>query len=156
MSLTPQQAFKKLPAKLHNFFLRYPPRPYAQYAAGKSTIDDPQRNPFFPNKNTTNGRWYDATYSRRRSADLFKTAYKFGLQDLLPPMPRKFYQDKFDNKNWMRGVLHQKKQKWERELPAKLEARKEAIENMDAIILEKRPRYKRQLEKQQQKKKTWF
>ncbi|RLV89767.1 54S ribosomal protein L25 mitochondrial [Spathaspora sp. JA1] len=156
MSLTPQQAFSKLPAKLHNFFIKYPPRPFGQYAAGKSTINDPNLNPFFPNKNVENGKWHEPVFSRRRSADLYKMAYKFGIHDLLPPMPRKFYQDKYDNKNWMRGVLWQKKSKWERELPAKLEARKEALENMDDIIIEKRPSYRKQLEKQQQKKKTWF
>jgi hypothetical protein len=81
-------------------------------------------------------------------------ARKFGIQDLLPPLPRKFYEEKYMNKNWMKGVLTQKKKKWERELDGKLEARKEAIENMDETIIEKRPRYRKLLEKRE--KRTWY
>lgn len=84
-------------------------------------------------------------------------AYKFGIADLLPPIPHKrFYADKYENKNWMRGVLFQKKHKWERQLPEKLAQRAEAIEKMDDIIVEARPTYKKQLKKREQKKRTWW
>lgn len=157
MSLTAKEAFAKLPQKLHNFFIKYPPRPYATYSDKPSTIDDPQRNPFFPNKNPANGVWHSPRYSRRRSADLFKLAYKFGIHDLLPPTPRKFYDDKYDNKNWMRGLLFNKKKAWERKLPEKLAAREEALAKMDEKIATIRPGYKKHLAKQAERKKnTWF
>lgn len=157
MSLTAKEAFAKLPKKLHNFFIKYPPRPFAEYSEKPSTIVDPQMNPFLPNKNPETGRWHGAKYSLRRSSDLIKMAYKFGIRDLLPPLPqKKFYEDKYINKKWMRGVLHHKKHKWERDLPAKLEARKEAIAKMDDTIIAARPRYRKQLEKQQQRKRTWW
>ncbi|GEQ71001.1 hypothetical protein JCM33374_g4682 [Metschnikowia sp. JCM 33374] len=157
MSLSPKEAFAKLPQKLHNFFIRYPPRPFASYSDKPSTISDPTCNPFLPNKNSDTGRWHSAKVSMRKSADLFKMARKYGLEELLPPIPhRKFYEDKYNNKNWMRGVLFQKKQKWERELPEKLEKRRIAMEKMDETILAARPSYKKQLAKREQKKRTWF
>lgn len=82
-------------------------------------------------------------------------ARKFGIDDLLPPLPKKFYQEKYNDKNWMRGVLRQKKQKWERELPDKLVARETAIANMDQTIIKARPSYKKQLQKRQQRAKTY-
>ncbi|KAK6453662.1 mitochondrial ribosomal protein MRPL25 [Scheffersomyces xylosifermentans] len=156
MSLTAKEAFAKLPQKLHNFFIKYPPRPFAQYSEKPSTIVDPNLNPFYPNKNPETGRWHGAKYSLRRSSDLYKMARKFGIQDLLPPLPKKFYEEKYFNKNWMRGVLTQKKRKWERDFPEKLEAREQAIAKMDETIAAARPRYKKQLEKKQQREKTWF
>lgn len=114
-------------------------------------------NPFLPNKNPDTGRWHGSKYSLRRSADLFKMARKFGIQDLLPPLPhKKFYEDKYLQKNWMRGVLTQKKQKWERELPEKLKKREEALANMDQTIIAARPTYKAQLKKKEKKQRTWY
>lgn len=156
MSLTTKEAFAKLPQKLHNFFIKYPPRPFVQYSEKPTDINDPAMNPFLPNKNPETGKWQESKYSLRRSADLFKLAYKFGIQDLLPPHPRQFYEDKYYNKNWMRGVLNHKKHKWERTIEDKLESRKEAIENMDKTILEARPRYKNQLKKRQSEKRSWW
>lgn len=157
MSLTPKEAFAKLPQKLHNFFIKFPPRPFAAYLEKPSVTSDPNLNPFLPNKNADTGRWHGAKYSLRRSADLFKMARKFGLQDLLPPIPhRKFYEDKYNNKNWMRGLSFQKKQKWERELSDKLEKRKAALESMDAKILAARPSYKKQIKKREERTRTWY
>lgn len=157
MSLTSKEAFAKLPQKLHNFFIKFPPRPFATYLDKPSNITDPNMNPFLPNKNPESGRWHGAKYSLRRLADLFKMARKLGIQDLLPPVPhRRFYEDKYYNKNWIRGVLFQKKQKWERELPEKLERRRKALEEMDQTILAARPRYKKNLVKKEQNRRTWF
>lgn len=113
-------------------------------------------NPFLPNKNPESNRWHGSKYSLRRSADLFKLAYKFGVHDLLPPLPKKFYEDKYNNKNWMRGVLRHKQRKWERTIDEKLEERRQAINDMDKIISEARPSYKKQLKKQQTKKRSWW
>lgn len=157
MSLSNKQAFDKLPKMLHNFFTRYPPRPYGQYSEKPSVITDQHLNPFLPNKNPETGRWHGAKISLRRLADLFKTARKYGLESLLPPIPhKKFFEDKYYNKNWIRGVMFQKKQKWERELPEKLEKRRKALENMDATIVEARPTYKKQLKKREQRKRSWY
>lgn len=152
-----KEGFKHLPQKLHNFFVRFPPRPFAKYSEKPSTIDNAEMNPFLPNKNPDSGKWHGPRYSLRRSADLYKMAHKFGIADLLPPIPHKrFFADKYENKNWMRGQLFQKKQKWERELPEKLAKRADAIKDMDRIIIEARPTYKKQLKKQQAQKRTWF
>lgn len=157
MSLTPKEAFAKLPQKLHNFFIKFPPRPFAQYAEKPSTVMDPHKNPFLPNKNPETGRWQEPKFSLRRSADLFKMARKYGIHDLLPPLPhKKFYEDKYINKNWMRGVLRPKGQKWEHALPEKLEAREKAIAEMDDIIVQARPSYKKHIAKREKNKKTWF
>lgn len=157
MSLTAKEAFSKLPQKLHNFFIKYPPRPFVQYADKPTTLDQPDVNPFLPTKNPETGRWRGAEYLLRRSADLFKLARKFGLEDLLPPVPqRKFYEDKYNNKNWMKGVLNPKRAKWERELPAKLKQREEAIANMDATIVAARSTYRKNVERREQRKRTWW
>lgn len=157
MSLTAKEAFAKLPKKLHTFFIKYPPRPLAQYAEKPSVITDPHKNPFLPNKNEDSGKWHGAKYSLRRSADLYKMAFKYGVADLLPPIPHKrFHADRYNNVNWMRGVLFQKMKKWERNLPTKLEQRKIALENMDKTIIDVRPSYKRQVAKREEKKRTWF
>lgn len=157
MSLTSKEAFAKLPQRLHNFFLKYPPRPFATYSNKPSTTADPQLNPFLPNKNPVSGNWHGAKVLLRNSSDLYKMALKFGIEDLLPPSPKRFYNDKYyEDKKWMRGVLTHKKQKWERELPEKLKVRAEAIANMDETISKVRPDYKKQLKKREEKKRTWF
>ncbi|WPK27410.1 hypothetical protein PUMCH_004797 [Australozyma saopauloensis] len=157
MSLTAKEAFAKLPQKLHTFFIKHPPRPLAQYATTPSTISDPQKNPFLPNKNEESGKWHAAKYSLRRSADLYKMALKYGLAELLPPIPhKKFHEERYNDKKWMRGLLFQKKRKWERELPTKLEQRRVAMENMDETILKARPAYKKQIARREEKKRTWF
>lgn len=156
MSLSAKEAFSKLPEKLHNFFIKHPPRPFAQYSEKPSIITDPNRNPFLPNKNPETNRWHEPRFSLRRQADLYKMAYKFGIAELLPPMRRKFFAEKYNDKNWMRGVLNPKKAAWERALPEKMEARKEAIAKMDETIMAARPLYKRLLKKRQSRQPKWF
>lgn len=157
MSLTAKEAFAKLPQRLHNFFLKYPPRPFAQYSDKPSVTTDPHMNPFMANKNPESGKWHSAKVSLRTSSDLYKMARKFGIEEMLPPSPKRFYEKKYyDQKKWMRGVLSQKKQKWERELDDKLKAREEALANMDETIVKVRPDYKKQLKKKEEKRRTWF
>ena len=157
MSLTSKEAFARLPQKLHNFFIKYPPSPFVEYAQKPTTIDDPAVNPFLPSKNPETGRWRGPQYSLRRSADLFKLAKKFGVNDLLPPIPHKrFHEDKYLNKNWMEGVLNPRGTKAEKARPAKLKAQQEAIANMDEIIVAARPSYKKQIAKRESEKRTWW
>ncbi|RCK65955.1 54S ribosomal protein L25, mitochondrial [Candida viswanathii] len=154
--LTSKEAFAKLPQALHNFFIKFPPRPFAQYATGPSKTTDPLKNPFFPNKNPETGRWQEPKYSRRRSADLFKMAKKFGIHDLLPPTPRKFHEDKYYNKNWVDSMVYPVDEVKLAAYEAKKKAREEAIANMDQIISEVRPNYKKLLEKRKKRARTWF
>ncbi|EMG49174.1 MRPL25 54S ribosomal protein L25 [Candida maltosa Xu316] len=154
--LTSKEAFAKLPQRLHSFFIKYPPRPFAQYKDGPSVSSDPLKNPFFPNKNLETGNWHGAKYSRRKSADLYKMAKKFGIQDLLPPTPRKFHEDKYVNKKWIDSMVNPGNEARDEEIAAKIKARKEAIAKMDDIIVAARPSFKRLLEKREKNKKTWF
>ncbi|KAI5957359.1 MRPL25 [Candida jiufengensis] len=156
MSLTSKEAFAKLPQKLHNFFIKYPPRPFSQYQNRPSLITDSSKNPFFPNKNPETGKWHSSQYSRRRSADLFKLAKKFGIQDLLPPTPRKFHEDKYENKKWMQGMIQPAGRSDQAELEEKFRKREEAIKNMDNLIVKARPSYKKLLKKKEERRKTWF
>lgn len=155
MSLTAKEAFSKLPQKLHNFFIKYPPRPFKSYSDKPTTIDAPDFNPFMAAKNPETGRWRGSQYSLRRASDLYKMARKFGIQDLLPPIPKKFYEEKYNDKVFMKGVLNPKGRKWEHALPEKLVAREEAIANMDDIILKARPGYKKLLEKRKLRQKKF-
>ncbi|EDK47074.1 54S ribosomal protein L25, mitochondrial [Lodderomyces elongisporus] len=155
-SLTAKEAFAKLPQKLHNFFIKYPPRPFAQYKDGPSLTTDPDMNPFYHTKNPDTGKWRGAPISRRRSADLFKMAKKFGIEDLLPPVPRKFYEEKYDNKKWMLGMTHPASAVSKPEIEEKLRKRAEAIKNMDKIIVAARPSYKKLLKKQKEREPKWF
>ncbi|KAI3406984.1 MRPL25 [Candida oxycetoniae] len=154
--LSAKEAFSKLPQKLHNFFIKYPPRPFAEYKTGPSTTNDPLKNPFFPNKNLETGKWYNSLYSRRRSADLFKLAKKFGIQDLLPQTPRKFHEEKYNNKVWMQGMIKPAGRTNPAEIEEKLKKREEAIKNMDKIIVKARPGFKKLLKKRAEKQPTWF
>ncbi|CAK9437632.1 mitochondrial 54S ribosomal protein mL59 [Lodderomyces beijingensis] len=155
-ALTSKEAFAKLPQKLHNFFIKHPPRPFAQYKDGPSTTTDPIKNPFYPNKHLETGRWHSPHYSRRRSADLFKMAKKFGIQDLLPPTPRKFHDEKYNNNKWMMGMVQPAGRANQAELDEKFRKRAEAIKNMDQIITEVRPSYKKLLRKRKEKEPKWY
>lgn len=102
-----------LPAKLLNFFARYPPtrRPaMIQQDAATSSLAAPigypspnsnvdhtadstsytslapsdYPNPFKFHKHPETGRWHDPVYSLRRQADLVKLARANGVEDLLP------------------------------------------------------------------------
>ncbi|CAI5756307.1 unnamed protein product [Candida verbasci] len=154
--LTSKEAFNKLPQKLHNFFIKYPPRPFQQYKSSPSVTNDPTLNPFFPNKNLETGNWQQPKYSRRRSADLFKLAKKFGLQDLLPPTPRKFHEEKYNNVKFMNSIINPSPRPDLDKIHEKMAKRANAIENMDDIISKARPNYKKLISKRKKKEEEWF
>lgn len=154
MKLTSKEGFDKLPQILHNFFIKHPPRPFKEYATEESSLNDPNLNPFLRAQNPITGKWYKPKYSSRRSAVLYKLAKKFGIQDLLPVRAKKLHEERYYNIQLLEGVRNPRLHKWEHDLPKKLEERKKALENMDNIIIEKRPDYKKII--QNRKQRTWF
>ncbi|CAM9018171.1 unnamed protein product [Wickerhamomyces anomalus] len=132
--------FNTLPEKLQRFFTRYPPRPFKEYASESTLTTAENANPFIANKHPITKRYHTAKYSMRRQSDLWKIAYRHGIQDSLPPLAngKKFYQEKYDTKPLMKGVLRPKGAKYERERPLKEAKMKEALLHADEKIAELR------------------
>lgn len=99
-------------------------------------------NPFLPRKNFTTGRWAGANISLRRQADLVKLAKKHGVEELLPPGRKStaFKQQRLLERGLrVRGTGEGEKvkgHKWERTMGTRLEKRRQAMENMPALIRE--------------------
>lgn len=97
-------------------------------------------NPFLPYLNPTTNRWRAPQYSLRRQADLVKLAQKHGVEPLLPPSRKSsvFKEARILEKGLrVRGTGEGQKvkgHKWERQKPAKLEARRKAMEGMPQMI----------------------
>lgn len=97
-------------------------------------------NPFLPLKNFRTGRWRGAAISLRRQADLVKMAAKHGVEDLLPPGRKstEYKETKLHEKGLrVRGTgvdQRVKGHKWERDIPQKLEKRKQAMLDMPEMI----------------------
>jgi len=144
--------FNTLPDKLQRFFTRYPPRPFKEYASKSTSTTAEDANPFIANKHPITLRYHDPKYSLRRQSDLWKLAYRYGIQDALPPLAngKKFYQEKYDTKPLMKGVLRPKGHKHERERPLKDARIKEALLHADEKIAEVRG--KKTFEKRKAKK----
>ncbi|QLQ80296.1 hypothetical protein HG537_0D02970 [Torulaspora globosa] len=154
--MSTSQLFELLPAQLKRFFNRYPPS--IKFASKPVSTHSIEANPFLPNKHPVTGRYHEPKYSLRRSSVLYKMAYTYGVQDMLPPMKKKFFEDKYQNKKMMKGVLLPKGHKHELQREAKLAKMQEAIENADKFIIEaKGAKYKRKLEaKKKLNARTWF
>lgn len=129
--------FQRLPQTLVNFFTKYPPRPFVEYLAVPSTTTDPAANPFLPNKHTT-GVYHAPAYLRRRQADLYKTARKFGLEEMLPPMAKKLGAEKMAASPMMRGVWVEKLKKHQRTREERYEKRAAALDTVDEKMAEVR------------------
>lgn len=99
-------------------------------------------NPFLPTKVFTTGKWMGPKYGLRIQADLVKLAKKYGVEDLLPPGRKStaFKQQRLiEHGLRIRGTgegQQVKGHKWERTQGARLEKRREAMENMPALIRE--------------------
>ncbi|CDK26141.1 unnamed protein product [Kuraishia capsulata CBS 1993] len=159
MSLTPQQAFKKLPQTLQNFFTRYPPAPFKKYATEPTLTSAEDANPFLYNRHPVTQKVQDPIYSMRRQSDLFKLAYKFGVADLLPALnnDKKFFQEKYDTKPTLRGVTSPKGHKWERTFTKRKTRIADALDKVDDILIEARgTKYKKRLERREKEKRTWY
>lgn len=99
-------------------------------------------NPFLPFKNPATGRWLGPKYSLREQADLCKLARKHKIEDLLPPSRKSsaFRAARALEKGLrVRGTGEGQKVKghlWERHMPAMLEKRRKALEEMPQLIRE--------------------
>ncbi|GME98745.1 hypothetical protein B5S28_g5232 [[Candida] boidinii] len=158
-NLTASEAFKKLPIRLQTFFTKYPPKPFKQYSDKPTLTNSEDANPFLRNKHPITGKTHSSIYSLRRQSDLYKLAFKFGVSDLLPNLQndKKFFQDKYDNKPTLKGVLRPKGHKWERTFDDRKQKLSDALEKVDDILIKHRgTKYKKRLERRETEKKSWF
>lgn len=141
--------FDQLPQILKNFFnLHLPNKTHTAYLSKPGFTTDPNANPFLPNKNPETLKYQTPKYSFRRQSVLFKTAHKFGIADLLPPMSKLFYEEKYNSKQFMRGVTSPKGHKYERLKPVKEEQVSKAMTEMNNKILKvKGTKHLKKLEK---------
>ncbi|CCH61392.1 hypothetical protein TBLA_0E03380 [Henningerozyma blattae CBS 6284] len=151
-----RQYFDKLPTKLKNFFHKYPPS--ITYSNKPTSTYDITANPFLPNKHPISGKHHNPKYSLRRLSVLYKEAYKFGITELLPPIPNKsFFLEKYENKPMMRGVLRPKGHKHELNKAERDAKKAKGIANIDAMLIKYRGKsYERKLEKKKSEKITYF
>ncbi|KAL1884258.1 hypothetical protein VTK73DRAFT_3242 [Phialemonium thermophilum] len=138
------QLAKTLPPRLLRFFARYPPT--TVQLASKEAAPTPYQlerpNPFVPVKHPVTGRWHDPIYSLRRQAELVKLAREHGVEELLPTTA------KGTEERLRRRVEHGLKvkgtgvgqkvkgHKYERQMAAKMEKRREAMLEMPRLIRE--------------------
>ena len=100
----------------------------------------PNPNPFLPWRNPETSRWRAPKYSLRRQADLIKLAKKHGVEPLLPPSRKSsaFKEARLlEHGLRVRGTGEGQKvkgHKWERQMPAKLEKRRKAMEGMPELV----------------------
>lgn len=154
--MSTKHLFDQLPAQLKNFFKKYPPS--IKFADKPVSTHAIEANPFLANKHPVTGRYHEPKYSLRRSSDLYKMAYLYGVQNMLPPMKKKFFEEKYENKKMMKGVLLPKGHKHELQREGKIAKMQEAIKNADKFIIDaKGAKYMRKLEeKKKANAKTWF
>ncbi|KAG0670064.1 54S ribosomal protein L25, mitochondrial [Maudiozyma exigua] len=148
--------FEALPKLLKQFFYRYPPHvKYSEKSVSTHALD---ANPFIANKHPVTLRYHDPVYSKRRMSALFKLAHRYGVNDLLPPIPDKlFFEEKYNQKKFMKGVLLPKGHKHELTKAARVEKMNKALENADNVIAAvKGKKFAKRLEKKQSKQVSWF
>ena len=149
--------FDKLPGMLQRFFMKYAPTTMKSYSAVPTSTRAEDANPFLPNKHPESLRWHNPKYSLRKQSVIYKAAYRFGIQDLLPPMKKKFYEEKYNNKRLMKGVLAPKGHKYDLAKPEKMAKIADNLAKMDEkIIAVKGNKYKRILKKKIEKTPTWY
>lgn len=134
--------FNELPSQLKRFFQKYPPRPFREYASHPTTTNAPDANPFLANKHPVTQRWHSPQYSMRRQADLWKAAYRFGIQHLLPDLlhKRKFYEEKYAEGVKLTGAQYFKLSRGERRAPARAKEVEEAVADLDNKIARRKGR----------------
>mgnify|MGYP003362182625 CR=1 FL=1 len=146
--------FESLPRQLKSFFERFPPS--VKYASAAVSTHAADANPFIANKHPETQRYHDPVYSLRRSSELYKLAHRHGVESLLPPLPAKlFFEEKYENKTFMKGVLLPKGHKHELRRQERDEARAKGIAGADAQIAKiKGQKFNRR--KAQRTATTWY
>jgi len=137
-----QVFFQELPEQLQRFFHKYPPKPFREYASRPTMTNAPDANPFLANKHPVTEKWHQPRYSMRRQADLWKAAYRFGIQHLMPTLlhERKFYEEKYDEGVKVRGAHFFKLTRSERKAPARAKEVEEAVADLDNKIANRKGR----------------
>lgn len=151
--------FAQLPKPLADFFAKYPPTPYREYADKPTSTEAPDANPFLPNQHPITKRVHDPVYSRRRQSDLYKAAYRNGIAHLLPKMAgdKKFYEEKYETKTPVKGSVRFKLSKAERKAPERKKEMEEALAKADELIAKARgARFKRRLAAKAKQPMPWF
>lgn len=147
--------FNQLPQILRNFFSKHTPASHTQYSTKPTLTTDPAANPFLPNKHPVTQAYHAPVYSLRRQAVLYKTAQQYGIADLLPSVNRSFYEDKYQTKKFMKGVLKPKGHKHELNKPERKAQVDQAMEQMESKIAKvKGSKYRARL--QNKKEKSWY
>lgn len=136
----PSAFFAELPDVLQRFFKKYPPPPFRTYAEKPRLVNDVDANPFLPNKHPVTERWHAPQYSMRRQADLYKAAYRFGVEDLMPPLMhnRKFYEARYAEEMKLKGAKFFKLSEGERKAPIREREVADAYKQLDATIAERK------------------
>lgn len=151
--------FAQLPKPLADFFAKYPPAPYRQYADKPTSTEALDANPFLPNRHPITQRVHDPVYSLRRQSDLYKAAYRYGIAHLLPKVSgnRKFYEEKYETKTPVQGSVRFKLSKSERKAPERQKEMEEALAKADELIAKARgARFKRRLAAKAKQPLPWF
>jgi large subunit ribosomal protein L25 len=136
--LTTQETSSSDPHASRNESTSTPPSATPQYIS--QLTNGPNPNPFLPWRNPETSRWRAPKYSLRRQADLIKLAKKHGVEPLLPPSRKStaFKEARLlEHGLRTRGTGEGQKvkgHKWERQMPAKLEKRRKAMEGMPALV----------------------
>lgn len=158
-NVSAKEAFEKLPKKLQTFFTKFPPPPIKTYATKQTFTNAPDANPFLPNIHPVTKKVHNPIYSLRRQSELYKLAYKFGIADLMPVMQntKKLYQEKYDSKPTLKGVLNPKGHKWERTYDERKKRMADGIANADKVLIQYRgSKYKKRLERRKKEQPTWY
>ncbi|KAK5663630.1 hypothetical protein OQA88_4061 [Cercophora sp. LCS_1] len=133
-----------LPARLRTFFARYPPASILPTGADPETAKTAYQaeapNPFQSTKHPVTGRWHDPKYSLRRQAELVKLAREHGVEELLP-FTVKGTEERLRKRVELglrvkgTGVGQKVKgHKYERQMIAKMEKRRQAMLDMPKLI----------------------
>lgn len=147
------EVFDQLPLILRNFFQKYLPASHVKYSDKPGLTTDADANPFLPNKHPITNKYHTAKYSLRRQSVLFKTAKRYGIEDLLPGLNKQFYEDKYNSKKFMKGVLRPKGHKHELAKDAKDEKVQKSMAAMnDKILAVKGSKFKKRLEAKKNEK----
>ncbi|KAH3898743.1 probable 54S ribosomal protein L25, mitochondrial [Saccharomycodes ludwigii] len=152
-----KEYFELLPAVLKNFFKKYPPT--IQYSVKPTSTNSITANPFLFNRHPVTNKAHDPKYSLRRMSVLYKLAKLYGVESFLPPITnKKFFEEKYEAKKFMRGVIKPKGHKHELSAESRMKKMQDAIKNADKFIVEsKSVRYRKKLEqKSKEKRVSWF